>query len=55
MEKENIEDVKLNPEDIPRALFKDSEICKLTVNQLKFWLKCRRIKQGGNKKALYER
>ena len=52
---ENIEDVKLTPEDIPGASFKDSEICKLTVNQLKFWLKCRRVNQGGNKKVLYER
>ena len=55
MEQVNIEDVKLTPEDIPGASFKDSEICKLTVNQLKFWLKCRRVNQGGNKKVLYER
>ena len=37
MEQVNIEDVKLTPEDIPGASFKDSEMCKLTVNQLKFW------------------
>ena len=55
MEQVNIEDVKLTPDDIPGASFKDSEICKLTVNQLKFWLKCRRVNQGGNKKVLYER
>ena len=55
MEEVNIEDVKLTPDDIPGASFKDSEICKLTVNQLKFWLKCRRVNQGGNKKVLYER
>ena len=55
MEQLNIEDIKLTPEDIPGVSFKDSEICKLTVNQLKFWLKCRRVNQGGNKKVLYER
>jgi len=49
MEQLNIEDIKLTPEDIPGASFKDSEICKLTVNQVKFWLKCRRVNQGGNK------
>ena len=43
MEQLNIEDIKLTPEDIPGASFKDSEICKLTVNQLKFWLKSRRV------------
>ena len=52
MEQLNIEDIKLTPEDIPGASFKDSEICKLTVNQLKFWLKCRRVNQGGNKKVI---
>ena len=55
MEQVNIEDIKLTPKDIPGASFKDSEICKLTVNQLKFWFKCRRVNQGGNKKVLYER
>ena len=55
MEQLNIEDIKLTPEETPGASFKDSEICKLTVNQLKFWLKCRRVNQGGNKKVLYER
>lgn len=28
---------------------------KLTVAQLKFWLKCRRMNQNGNKKELLER
>ena len=55
MEQLNIEDIELTPEAIPGASFKDSEISKLTVNQLKFWLKCRRVNQGGNKKVLYER
>ena len=55
MEQLNIEDIKLRPEDILGASFKDSEICKLTVNQLKFCFKCRRVNQGGNKKVLYER
>ena len=49
MAEENIEDV------IPGAAVKNEEIGKLTVNQLKFWLKCRRINQSGNKQALYER
>ena len=31
------------------------QIGKLTVNQSKFWLKCRRINQSGNKKELLER
>ena len=31
------------------------QIGKLTVSQLKFWLKCRRINQSGNKKELLER
>lgn len=48
-------DLELSPEDIPGASVNDTEVGKLTVNQLKFWLKCRRIKQGGNKKDLYER
>ena len=31
------------------------QIGKLTVSQLKFWLKCRRINQSGNKKELLGR
>ena len=31
------------------------QIGKLTVSQLKFWPKCRRINQSGNKKELLER
>ena len=55
MQRENIGDVKLNPEKTPVASLKDEEICKSTVNQLKFWLKYRHTNQGGKKKALYER
>ena len=55
MADENIEEVNLTPEDIPGAAVENEEIGKLTVNQLKFWLKCRRINQSGNKQALYER
>ena len=40
--------VKLKPEDIAGASVNDNDIGKLSVNQLKFWLKCRRMKQGGN-------
>ena len=40
MAEENIQDVFLTPEDIPGAAVKNEEIGKLTVNQLKFWLKC---------------
>lgn len=47
--------VELKPEDIPGASVNDENIGKLNVNQLKFWLKCRRMKQGGNKKELFER
>ena len=37
--------VDLTPEDIPGARFIEEEIEKLTVAQLKFWFKCRRIYQ----------
>ncbi|CAB4045521.1 Hypothetical predicted protein [Paramuricea clavata] len=47
--------VELKPEDIPGASVNDKDIGKLNVNQLKFWLKCRRAKQGGNKKGLFGR
>lgn len=52
MTEENIEEVFLTSDDILRAAVEDEEIAKLTVNQLKFWLKCRRINQSGNKQAL---
>lgn len=55
MAEENIEDVFLTPDDIPGTAVKNEEIGKLTVNQLKFWLKCRKINQSGNKQAVYER
>jgi hypothetical protein len=47
--------VELKPEDIPGASVNDKDIGKLNFNQLKFWLKCRRVKQGGNKKELFGR
>ena len=52
-EQEGQEQVELSPEDIPGA--SSEQIGKLTVSQLKFWLKCRRINQSGNKKELLER
>ena len=42
------------PEDIPGASFIKEEIEKLTVSQLKFWLKCLRINQNSNEKELLE-
>ena len=45
--------VDLTPQDIPGASFNE-EIEKLTVTQLKFWLKCLRINQNGNEKELLE-
>ena len=48
----------LTPEDIPGASFSEEGIEKLTVAQLKFWLKRLRINQNGNKshkKELLER
>ena len=47
--------VNLTPEGISGASFSEEEIGKLTVAQLKFWLKCRCINQNGNKKELLER
>lgn len=47
--------IDLAPEDIPGASFREDELPKLTVNQLKYWLKCSRINQSGNKKKLFER
>jgi len=46
----------LTPEDIPGSyVTSDEQIGKLSVNQLKFWLKCRRIRQTGSKKELIDR
>ena len=44
--------VDLTAEDISGASFIEEEIEKLTVSQLKFWLKCLRLNQNGNKKEL---
>ena len=55
MAEANIEVSSLTPDDIPGANVKDEEIGKLTVNQLKFWLKCRMSNQSGNKQTLYDR
>ena len=49
MAEKDTEDVFLTPDDIPGAAVKNEEIGKLTVNQLKFSLKCRRINQSENK------
>ena len=46
--------VDLTPENIPGASFIEEEIEKLTVSQLKFWLKCLRINQNGNEKELLD-
>ena len=46
--------VYLTAEDIPGASFIEEEIEKLTVSQLKFWLKCLGINQNGNEKELLE-
>ena len=54
-EQEGQEQVELSPEDIPGASVSAEQMGKLTVSQLKFWLKCRRINQSGNKKELLER
>ena len=54
-EQEEQEQVDLSPEDIPGASVTAEQIGKWTVSQLKFWLKCRRISQSGNKKELLER
>ena len=42
--------VDLTAEDTPGASFIEEKIEKLTVSQLKFWLKCLRINQNGNEK-----
>ena len=52
----NLEVEKLKPEDIPGAVIEnESQIGKWTVDKLKFWLKCRRLNQQGNKKQLLEK
>ena len=49
----DFEPVKLTPEDIPEAFIeKESEVGKWTGYKPKLWLKCRRLNQQGNKKAL---
>ena len=47
--------VDLTLEDILGASFSEEEIEKLTVAQVKFLLKCRRINRNGNKKELLQR
>ena len=47
--------VNLTLEDISGASFSEEGIAKLTIAQLKYWLKCCRINQNGNKKELLER
>ena len=54
-QQEEQEQVELSPENILGASISAEQIGKLTVSQLKFWLKCRRINQSGNKKELLER
>ena len=46
--------VDFTPEDIPGASFSEEEIKKWAVAQLKFWIKCLRINQNGNKKEQLE-
>ena len=46
--------VDLTLENILGASFSEEEIGKLTIAQLKYWLKCHRINQNGNKKELLE-
>jgi len=51
----NLEVEKLKPEDIPGVVIENvSQIGKWTVGKLKFWLKCRRLNQQGNKNQLLE-
>ena len=45
--------VDLTPEDIPGARFLEEEIEKLTVAQLKFLFKCRRINQRKEERRNY--
>ena len=49
----DLQPVKLTQEDIPGAFIEnEGEVGKWTVDKPKFWLKCRRLNQQGNKKAL---
>ena len=48
-------EIVLKPEDIPGPSFTDKKIGKQKLNQLKFCLKCHRIRQTGNKNELLER
>ena len=45
-------EIVLKPEDIPGSFFTDKKIGKQKLTQLKFCLKCRRIRQTGNKNEL---
>ena len=47
--------VDLTPEDISGTSVSEEGIGKLTIAQLKYWLKCCRINQNGNIKDLLER
>ena len=47
--------VDLTPGDIPGAGFSKEEIEKLTLAQLKFWLKCLSINQNCSKMELLQR
>ena len=47
--------VNLTLEDISGVSFSEEGIGKLTIAQLKYWLKCCRINQNGNEKELLER
>ena len=47
--------VDLSPGDIPGASCSEEEIGKLTIAQLKVWLKCRCINQNGSKKEPLEK
>lgn len=51
----SLEVEKLKPDNISGAVIKNkSQIGKWTVEKLKFWLKCRRLNQQGNKRQLLE-
>ena len=53
-EQEGQEQVELSPEDILGASISAEQIEKLTVSQLKFWLKCRRIIKVAIKRNFWE-
>ena len=54
MADEQVEQIDLFPEDILHVSVSEEQIGLFTVSQLKFWLKCHRINQSGNKKELLE-